>query len=157
MFLECLRGGENLSLFLTVTLSWEIEYIRTRRASLRRSSRLRISNICAKANKTLGFLGRNLNIGSTSVKEQTYKSLVRPSLECACSVWDSHLKSDVNKIEMVQRRAVRYVTNRLHNTSSVGDALLSEVVGSSLQRFEGKMKPFSVVFYIVGPDMIESA
>jgi 2C-methyl-D-erythritol 2,4-cyclodiphosphate synthase len=31
-----------------------------------------ISNICAKANKTLGFLGRNLNIGSTSVKEQTY-------------------------------------------------------------------------------------
>ena len=36
-------------------------------------------------------------------------------------------------------------------------ALLSEVGGSSLQWFEGKMKPFSVVFYIVGPDMIESA
>jgi hypothetical protein len=27
---------------------------------------------------------------------------------------------------------------------------------SSQQWFEGKMKPFSVVFYIVGPDMIES-
>jgi hypothetical protein len=36
-------------------------------------------------------------------------------------------------------------------------ALLSEVGGSSLQWFERKMKPFSVVFYIVGPDMIESA
>ena len=36
-------------------------------------------------------------------------------------------------------------------------APLSEVGGSSLQWFEGKMKPFSVVFYIVGPDMIESA
>ena len=69
-----------------------------------------INNICGKANKTLGFLRRNLNIGSTSVKEQAYKSLVKPSLFC-------------NKIEMVQRRAARYVTNRQRNTSSVGDIL----------------------------------
>ena len=41
MVLECLRGGESLSLLLTVTLSWEISYIMTRRASLRRCSRLR--------------------------------------------------------------------------------------------------------------------
>jgi hypothetical protein len=40
MFLECLRGAESLSLLLTATLSWEILYIITRRASLRRSSRL---------------------------------------------------------------------------------------------------------------------
>jgi hypothetical protein len=82
-----------------------------------------INNICGKANKTLGFLRHNLNIGSTSVKEQAYKSLFRPSLEYACSVWDPHLKSDINKIEMVQRRAARYVTNRQRNTSSVGDML----------------------------------
>ena len=53
-----------------------------------------INNICGKANKTLGFLHCNLNSGSTSIKEQAYKSLVRPSLEYACSVWDPHLKSD---------------------------------------------------------------
>jgi hypothetical protein len=58
-----------------------------------------INNICGKANKTIGFLRRNLNIGST------------------------YLKSDINKIEMVQRRAARYVTNRQHNTFSVGDML----------------------------------
>jgi hypothetical protein len=46
-----------------------------------------INNICGKANKTLGFLRRNVNIGSTSVKAQACKSLVRPSLEYACSVW----------------------------------------------------------------------
>ena len=57
-----------------------------------------INNICGKANKTLGFLRRNLKIGSTSVKAQACKSLVRPSLEYACSVWDPHLKSDINKI-----------------------------------------------------------
>jgi hypothetical protein len=36
-------------------------------------------------------------------------------------------------------------------------ALLSEVGGSSQQWFVGKMKPFSVVFYIEGPAMTESA
>jgi hypothetical protein len=46
-----------------------------------------ISNICGKANTTLDFLRRNLNIGPTSVKEQTCKSLIRPSLEYVCSVW----------------------------------------------------------------------
>ena len=47
MFMECLRGGESLSLLLTATLSWEILYIMTRRASLRRSSRLRHSRCCS--------------------------------------------------------------------------------------------------------------
>jgi hypothetical protein len=47
MFLECLRGGECLSLLLTATLSWEILYIMTRRASQRRSSRLRHSRCCS--------------------------------------------------------------------------------------------------------------
>ena len=40
IFLEYLRGGENLLLLLTATLLWEILYIMTRRASLRRSSGL---------------------------------------------------------------------------------------------------------------------
>ena len=77
----------------------------------------------------LGFLRHNLNIGSTSVKEQAYKSLVRPSLEYVCSVCDPHLKSDINKIEMVQRRAARYVTNKKCNTSCVGDILNGTALG----------------------------
>jgi DNA topoisomerase VI subunit A len=38
-------------------------------------------------------------------------------------VRDPHFKSAVNKIEIVQRRAARYVTNRQRNTSSVSDML----------------------------------
>jgi len=38
-------------------------------------------------------------------------------------VYDRTSKSDINKIEMVQQRAARYVTNRQRNTSSVGDML----------------------------------
>ena len=45
-----------------------------------------ISNICSKANKTLGFLCRNVNINSTSVKESAYKTLGRLLVEYASSV-----------------------------------------------------------------------
>jgi hypothetical protein len=49
-----------------------------------------VNNICGKANRTLGFLRRNLNVGSTSVKENAYKTLVRPTLEYASTVWDPY-------------------------------------------------------------------
>lgn len=47
-----------------------------------------INNICDKANRTLGFLRRNLNIGSTAIKQQAYFSLVRPLVEYSSTVWD---------------------------------------------------------------------
>ena len=40
-----------------------------------------ISNVCSKANGTLGFLRRNLFSCPLDVKEAAYKSLVRPILE----------------------------------------------------------------------------
>ena len=37
-----------------------------------------INDICAKANRTLGFLRKNINIGSVAIKQQAYYTLVRP-------------------------------------------------------------------------------
>jgi asparagine synthetase B (glutamine-hydrolysing) len=71
-----------------------------------------ISNICKKANNIMSFLKRNLNIRNANIKEKAYKSLVRPTLEYACTTWDPYLKEDKKRIEMVQRRAARYVVNR---------------------------------------------
>ena len=81
------------------------------------------TNIVNKANRTLGFLRRNLKIGAISVKELAYKALVRPLLEYSCTVWDPFSQKDVSKIEAVQRRAARFVINRHRNTSSVGEML----------------------------------
>ena len=53
---------------------------------------------------------------NSDIKE---KALVRPTVEYASSVWDPHLLKDINKLEMIQKRSARYVTNRYHNTSSV--------------------------------------
>ena len=82
-----------------------------------------INSITTKANKTLGFLRRNINISSTTVKEQVYKSLVRPSLEYACSVWNPYTKENITQLEQVQCKTARYVTNRSHNTSSVNNMI----------------------------------
>ena len=82
-----------------------------------------IGNISAKANKTLGFLRRNLKISSKTVKELAYKTFVRPILEYSSTVWDPHTKKDIGKIEKVQKRAARFVLRRFRNTSSVSDMI----------------------------------
>jgi hypothetical protein len=52
-----------------------------------------------------------------------YKSMVRSNLEYCASVWSPHTEKLKSKLEQVQRRAARYVTNRYHNTSSVSAML----------------------------------
>ena len=47
-----------------------------------------VSNVCTKANRTLGFLRRNLYSCPQDVKEAAYKGLVRPVLDYGSSVWD---------------------------------------------------------------------
>ena len=47
-----------------------------------------VSNVCTKANMTLGFLRANLHSCPQEVKEAVYKGLVHPVLEYGSSVWD---------------------------------------------------------------------
>ena len=71
----------------------------------------------------LNFIRRNLQISSPKLKTTAYTTLVRPLLEFAPSLWDLYVQKDIKKVEMVQRCAARYVTNRYHNASSVTDML----------------------------------
>ena len=61
-----------------------------------------VSNVCTKANRTLGFLRRNLSPCPQDVKEMAYKGLVRPILLYASPVWDSHGIVVQEKLENVQ-------------------------------------------------------
>jgi hypothetical protein len=78
-----------------------------------------ISNICAKANRTRGFLQRNLRKSPPKLKNQAYKTYVRPTLEYASTVWAPHTDKDINRLEMVQRRAARFVKADFHSRHSV--------------------------------------
>ena len=72
-----------------------------------------------KANQTLGFLKRNLGVHNKDLKSVAYKTLVRPQLEYASTVWYPHHDKDINKVEAVQRMAARWATRDYKYTSSV--------------------------------------
>ena len=49
-----------------------------------------INNVISKATKTLGFLRRNVTQAPKETKVAAYKTLVRPQLEYATSIWNHH-------------------------------------------------------------------
>ena len=64
-----------------------------------------------------------LRVHNVQAKSSIYKGLVRPTLEYCCSVWDPHHKNQDYQLEIIQRRAARFVLRRYHNTSSVTNML----------------------------------
>ena len=49
--------------------------------------------------------------------------MVRPILEYASIVWSPHIQCDIHKIEMLQRRAIRFIFNNFSRTASVTNML----------------------------------
>lgn len=91
-----------------------------------------ISNISRKANKTLGMIKRNLWNCPQSIKETTYKTIVRPKLEYACESWDPYYKKDIATLERIQRKAARFCTQNYQQTASVTH-MLGELGWETLQ------------------------
>ncbi len=80
-----------------------------------------INRITNSANRTLGFLKRNITTKNEKVRELAYKTLIRPQVEYASTVWSPYTKQNINKVEMVQRRAVRWVKGNYSTYDSVTD------------------------------------
>ena len=96
-----------------------------------------IQEIINKASKTLNLVKRILPQCTSSVKETAYITLVRPILEYANVVWDPYQQYLINNIEMVQRRAARWVKHdyrpRYRLTSSVSD-MINDLQWITLQK-----------------------
>ena len=78
-----------------------------------------------KANKTLNFLRSNIRTCSAKSKEQAYKALVRSIVEYRATVWDPYVAKNIQQVEMIQRRAARWVLGRYGRLDSVTDMLSS--------------------------------
>ena len=87
----------------------------------------RIGKILTKANRSLGFIRRNLGRCPTNIKRQAYLSLVRPHLEYASSVWDPHLQKHIYQIERVQRRAARFIKHEYSRDPGIVTSILQEL------------------------------
>ena len=93
-----------------------------------------IRNVCSKANRTLGFLRRNLFSCPKDVKEAAYKSMVRPILEYGSTVWDPHYNGLNDELENVQKRAARFVTRNYSYETGSMTGILEELKWETLQK-----------------------
>ena len=82
-----------------------------------------IENITVSTNRTLGFVKRNIKTKNQEIRTTAYNTLVRPQVEYPSAVWSPYTKENINKIEMLQRRAARWVCNDYSPYSSVTDML----------------------------------
>ncbi|KAM7303220.1 uncharacterized protein ISCGN_013200 [Ixodes scapularis] len=79
----------------------------------------RVTNVCSNAFKKLGFLRRKLKISTSATKLSAYKALVRPVLEYASIIWSPYQDYLDNKLEKVQRIAVRFIYSNYSWRASV--------------------------------------
>ena len=98
-----------------------------------------IQKVASKANSTRAFLQRNIHQCPRETKVLCYKTLLRPVMEYAGVVWDSHSTTYIRKLEMVQRRYARFVFHDYRTTSSVS-AMLYQLQWPTLQERRAQAK-----------------
>ena len=71
-----------------------------------------VAKTTQKANWVLSLLNlrRNLHFFPADIKRTAYTALVRSLLEYGAASCDPYLQKDINRLENVQRRAVRFIT-----------------------------------------------
>ena len=82
-----------------------------------------IGTVTKKANNINAFLSRNISSCPSNIKARCYTTLVRPIMEYACVIWDPVTQRNIRDLEMVQRRAARFVIGDYRTTSSVTQML----------------------------------
>ena len=94
-FLEVVTSARYLGVDISSGLTWNIH----------------IDRITGNANRTLGYIRRNIKTKNQKVRETAYNTLVRPQLEYSAPVWDPSSKDKRLQLEKIQRRAARWTTS----------------------------------------------
>ena len=116
--LENVESIKNLGVTITSDLRWNTH----------------VSNVCTKANRTLGFLRRNLYSFPEEVREAAYKGLVRPVLDYGSSVWDSPPPSRCSSPGRIRKHAARFVTGNYHYETGNMTGILGQLKWDSLKK-----------------------
>ena len=112
---KCLHIGQanakhNYLMNNTVLLSTE----REKDVGVVVSSDMKVSEQCGiaarKGNQILGLIRRNIAYRDKRLIIPLYMSLVRPHLEYCIQAWRPHMRKDIDKLERVQRRATRLIS-----------------------------------------------
>ena len=77
----------------------------------------------------LVFIQINLKVSPLRLKELVYLTLVRSGLEYASVVWDPFLQMEIDRLEKIQRRVARFVTNNYRRESGLTSTKLVDSLG----------------------------
>ena len=107
-----------------------------------------VSDITAKATRTLNVIRRTLHPCNPEVKKVAYMSLVRPKLEYSSAAWNPHTQNYTTQLEKVQRNAARFILGDYERKSYVTDRLLKLNLDTLERRRQHHMvKTFHKVLY----------
>jgi len=78
--------------------------------------------------------------------------LFRPILEYACTVWYPYHEQNIYKLEMVQRRAARFVINNYNRTASVSE-MFNTLRWHTLEKRRDSLR--TILLYKIIHNMVE--
>ena len=73
--------------------------------------KVHVSKTCDKVSPKIDLLRRLSRVLSKHLLSKVYTSIVKPHIEYCLSVWGNCAKVDLNKLQRLQNRAARIVTN----------------------------------------------
>ena len=82
----------------------------------------------------LYFIHRNFKQSTPLVRERAYNVFVRPILEYAVSSWDPYTDYGINRLERVQRKAIRIVLQNFDYEGISTDTLLEQQGWQTLEQ-----------------------
>ena len=82
-----------------------------------------VDRVVAKANATIGFLKRNPSSCTSTVKKDCYLTMFRPILDYSCTAWSPYTQVNIQRLEMVQHSAARFIPNNYSFQRSITEML----------------------------------
>ena len=86
-----------------------------------------IATIVGKANTVLVFFRRNFTQCQRDLEVKSYLTYIRPIVEYPATVWSPYTQCNIHSVEMIQRKAARFVFNDFPRLS--GDSTMLELLG----------------------------
>jgi len=77
-----------------------------------------IASVTKKSRSMLGFIQQNLKNAPKVCKQNAYIAMVRSKLEYASTAWSPHLQKEIDMLERVKNRAVRFIQNDFKSKES---------------------------------------
>ena len=103
----------------------------------------------------LSFIERNFNKCPQNVKENLFNALVRPLLEYGCCAWDPYKNKQINKLEMINKRAARFITGNHKREHGNTNKNMKTLGWSPLSERRAKIK--LIMFYKIQSNQVHVA